>query len=72
MSSISDVVKEGVKTGLLNARVSYPAIVESFDPVEQTITAHIPIQQIIDHKNVTLPIIVEVPIVLQAVHGFHV
>jgi len=72
MSSISDVVKEGVKTGLLNARVSYQAIVDSFDPVEQTITAFIAIQQIIDDKNVTLPILVDVPIVLPSVQGFHI
>jgi len=70
-SSISSLIKEGVKTGMLNARVSYPAIVESFDPIEQTVSAHIAIKQIIDGQNVALPILVDVPIAIQTVNGFH-
>lgn len=72
MSSIADIVKEGVKTGMLNARVAYPAIVKSFDPVAQTITAYIAIKQIVGGQNVALPLLVDVPIVLPSVQGFHI
>lgn len=71
MSSISDIVKEGVKTGMLNARVAYPAIVNSFDPLLQTVTAYIAIKQIIGGQDVPLPLLVDVPIVLPSVQGFH-
>ena len=70
-ASFASLIKEGVKTGMLNARVSYPAIVESFDNKEQTVKAFIAIKQIINGENVALPILVDVPVVIQTVNGFH-
>lgn len=69
--NLSDVIKEGVKTGMLNARVAYPAIVQSFNPITQTVEAYIAIQQIVDGQDVTLPVLVDVPVVLPSVQGFH-
>lgn len=68
--NISDLIKTGVEAGLLNTLVSYPAIVESFDPEKQTIKAQIAIKRINAGVDEAISVLVDVPIMLPTVSGF--
>ena len=69
---LEQLVKTGVRRGLLGTFVSYPALVESFNPVDQRITAQVAIMQIINGVDTPLAILVDIPIVLPTVQGFHI
>lgn len=62
-------------TNLSNTmRVAAPGIIQSFDPVEQTVTVQIAIKEIIQlgeiPEDIALPILVDVPIVLPRAGGY--
>ena len=60
MTTITDVVQAGVAKGLREAFKCYPAIVETFNAEEQTITATIAIQQKVNGVDTTLPLLIDV------------
>lgn len=72
MIQLADLIKTGVNTGLLNTYVCYPAIVKSVNVSNQTITAQIAIQRIVDGENQSISVLVGVPLVFPTVQGFHI
>ena len=70
--NLQDAIKTGVRAGLLNTMVSAPAIIKSFNPATQTVTAEIAIKRIVDGENVSYPLLLDVPVILPTVQGFHI
>lgn len=69
---LEEAIKAGVRTGLLDAMVSAPAIIKSFDPSNQTISAEIAIKRIVDGADEKYPILLDVPVMSISVQGFHI
>lgn len=72
MGYIEEAIKSGVKAGLLNAMSAMPAIIKSFDAAAQTITAEVAIMRIVEGKNEAYPVLVDIPILVPSVQGFHI
>lgn len=69
---LEEAIKAGVRAGLLDTMVSAPAIIQSFDPETQTITADIAIQRIVDGKDENYTLLIDIPIIFPTVQGFHI
>ena len=72
MSTLESAIKTGVNTGLLGARVAYPAFVNAFDAAKQVITAQVAIMQIEDGVHKEISLLVEVPILIPTVNNYHI
>jgi hypothetical protein len=66
--------QEILKQALADLRVAIPAIVQSFDPVEQTVTVQIALREVVrtdsGPQNVAIQPIYKVPVVLPRAGGF--
>lgn len=69
---IEEAIKAGVRTALLDTMVSMPAIVVSFNPGRQTITAELAITRIVNNQSVAFPVLVDIPIIIPSVRGFSI
>jgi len=69
---LEEAIKAGVRAGLLDTMISAPAIIKSFNPTLQTVTADIAIQRIVDGVDKNYTILIDIPIVFPTVQGFHI
>ena len=69
---LEKAIKAGVGAALIDTMVSMPGIIKSFDPTTQTVSADIAIMRIVDGQNVKYTLVVDIPIILPSVQGFHI
>lgn len=69
---LEDAIKAGVRAGLLDTMVSAPAIIRSFNPTLQTVTADIAIKKIVNGVDEKHTILIDVPIIIPTIQGFHI
>lgn len=73
-ADFEEVIRAATTKLSLALRVAAPGIIQSFDPVEQTVTVQIAIREVIQlseiPENVNLPILVDVPIVMPRAGGY--
>ncbi len=71
MNILSKTIKSGVQNGLLNSMNAMPAIVQSFNTTTQTVEALIAVMRIVDGRDEAYTLLVDIPVVLPSVRGFH-
>lgn len=72
MSYIEEAIKAGMQAGALTFMSAMPAIVKSFDAEAQTVEADIAIMRIVEGENKPYTLLVDIPILLPTVQGFHI
>ena len=74
MSTLVQVIREAIHANNLAVRVASPAIVQSFDPVAQTVVVVLALKrkggEDTDYSEVS--VLLDVPVLLPSVAGFHI
>lgn len=74
-NSQTEFFRSMIEDGATDLRVSMPGIIQSFDPVEQTVSVQLAITEKIGDSegtvtNVKLPLVVDVPIMIPTAGGY--
>lgn len=69
--SVPQAIKAGINSALIDTMVAMPGIIQLFDPLTQTVKVDLAIMRIINGENQKYTVLIDIPIMLPSVQGFH-